>query len=109
MTDSTIQSKITYPTSPPPAYVQDSPKAKENMNVMTANAAASGSAQEQGSSSSSMTAVDPNRESESQPKNAEVANSKVKYQKWYPGDASHDGRPAWWNRIFCCGYGLGSE
>nr|XP_031857689.1 uncharacterized protein CI109_006915 [Kwoniella shandongensis]KAA5524761.1 hypothetical protein CI109_006915 [Kwoniella shandongensis] len=20
---------------------------------------------------------------------------------WYPGDASHDGRPAWWNRIFC--------
>nr|ODN85569.1 hypothetical protein L203_04819 [Cryptococcus depauperatus CBS 7841] len=66
----------TYPTSPPPAYVQDSPKAKENMNVMTANAAASGSAQEQGSSSSSMTAVDPNRESESQPKNAEATNSK---------------------------------
>nr|ODN90343.1 hypothetical protein L204_05947 [Cryptococcus depauperatus CBS 7855] len=60
-----VLTQRTYPTSPPPAYVQDSPKAKENMNVMTANAAASGSAQEQGSSSSSMTAVDPNRESES--------------------------------------------
>ncbi|WVF66026.1 hypothetical protein IAT40_000764 [Kwoniella sp. CBS 6097] len=35
------------------------------------------------------------------------ARTKTKYEEWYPGDASHDGRPAWWNRLFCCGYGIG--
>ncbi|ALO69550.1 hypothetical protein CNH00713 [Cryptococcus deneoformans JEC21] len=30
-----------------------------------------------------------------------------KYERWYPGDASHSGRPAWWNRVLCCGYGMG--
>ncbi|OCF75105.1 hypothetical protein I204_03954 [Kwoniella mangroviensis CBS 8886] len=34
-------------------------------------------------------------------------NSKTRYEQWYPGDASHNGRPAWWNKWFCCGYGLG--
>lgn len=30
-----------------------------------------------------------------------------KYKRWYPGDASHGGRPAWWNKVLCCGYGIG--
>ncbi|WWC96873.1 hypothetical protein V866_003748 [Kwoniella sp. B9012] len=34
-------------------------------------------------------------------------DGRTKYEQWYPGDASHDGRPAWWNKWFCCGYGLG--
>ncbi|WWC88068.1 uncharacterized protein L201_002972 [Kwoniella dendrophila CBS 6074] len=31
----------------------------------------------------------------------------TKYEEWYPGDASNNGRPYWWNKLFCCGYGLG--
>ncbi|WVW80256.1 hypothetical protein I302_102234 [Kwoniella bestiolae CBS 10118] len=67
-----------------------------------------------GSGSSSLTVVEergrviPGLSLTASPSNtSKDGRARTKYDEWYPGDASHNGRPAWWNRWFCCGYGLG--
>ncbi|WVQ78881.1 hypothetical protein IAT38_000972 [Cryptococcus sp. DSM 104549] len=107
------------PGSPPPAYVQAPSAPQERMSKLqkpqpgfAAPAQASGS----GSEASSSTAVDQTGRGNDNgltaagsnvDKNGSAQGTKTKYEQWYPGDASHDGRPAWWNRWFCCGYGVG--
>ncbi|WWC68534.1 uncharacterized protein I206_102463 [Kwoniella pini CBS 10737] len=91
------------------------PTAKADMSTRSATIGTSTPGRESNSGNSSTTAVDtgqvmPGLSSSVRPSsegNEDMKNGKTKYEQWYPGDASHDGRPAWWNKVVCCGYGLG--
>ncbi|WRT65789.1 uncharacterized protein IL334_002738 [Kwoniella shivajii] len=94
-------------------FVQTPPAPKPLMKL---NVGTSPSELASGNSpSSSITAIDRTQEQRrsrqeiSSDDNEKIQDDsgKTKYEQWYPGDATHDGRPAWWNRYFCCGYGLG--
>ncbi|RXK40352.1 hypothetical protein M231_02335 [Tremella mesenterica] len=91
--------------SPPPVYIHTPPPATKQMITSSPTNTISMENPGEGSISggSSTTAVDQipgQRDDLAKPLNQT-------YQDWYPGDASHEGKPAWWNKLFCCGYGLG--
>ncbi|WVQ77368.1 hypothetical protein IAR50_007053 [Cryptococcus sp. DSM 104548] len=97
----------------PPAYIHTPPRPASEMErgrpgfVITSRAEERERAQGGSSGASSETAVSLPGENRCQPKDNDAQQGPIKYEQWYPGDASHNGRPAWWNRVFCCGYGLG--
>ncbi|TYJ55551.1 hypothetical protein B9479_003701 [Cryptococcus floricola] len=91
--------------SPPPAYINTPPRPATEMERNRPGFVVTSRDEERrrevgGSSSgaSSETAVNMSNENQGLPKDQSLQGP-TKYEQWYPGDASRDGRPAWWNRL----------
>ncbi|WVQ64995.1 uncharacterized protein L199_003165 [Kwoniella botswanensis] len=102
--------------SPSKGYINAPPGAQPGMSATTT--AAPSERRVNDSENSSLTAVDDHQHNNRQmipglsltsspSSTTNHKDGRTKYEQWYPGDASHNGRPAWWNKWFCCGYGLG--
>ncbi|KAI9632757.1 uncharacterized protein MKK02DRAFT_41067 [Dioszegia hungarica] len=109
---SQAQATLAPPLSPdgqPPSYT---PIHDANLGTKTGLLAPLSAQSPDSSASSSNTAINPTPQVPSENITAQPTAKaplvKSTYDSWNPADASNkDGRPVWWNRWFCCGYGVG--